>query len=174
MKSAQRRPPRSVPGEDKPHRRGYIQNRLQNFGLTMIVMGASFVLYYLGLFGGVAGPLQPERIGDKLAVLGFSNRHLLFICLSFMVIAITWNWMYNAINRFLGRDMTCAVPGEGEPGFCARPVRREMGGRAAGRYVCAAGHQSLKAHFHIVKKGTVSHFLWMMFLVFSAIVFHLS
>lgn len=114
-------------------RRGFVQNRLQNFGVTMVVMGASFGLYYLGLFGGVSGPLQPERIGDWLAAMGFSDRRLLVLLLSFMVIAITWNWVYNAFNRLLGRrDVIC------------------------------------------VKKGTVSHFVWAMWLTFSAIVFYLT
>ncbi len=113
-------------------RRGFVQNRLQNFGVTMVVMGASFGLYYQGLFGGVSGPLQPERIGDRLAAMGFSDRHLLAMLLSFMVIAITWNWVYNAFNRLFGKPVIC------------------------------------------VKKGTVSHFMWAMWLTFSAIVLYLS
>lgn len=67
-------------------------------------MGISFGLYYLGLFGGVGGPLAPERIGSRLADLGFSGRHLLYFCLLLTAVAATWNWMYNAACRLLKRD----------------------------------------------------------------------
>jgi hypothetical protein len=149
---------------------GFVQSRLHNFGLTMIVMGASFGLYYLGLFGAVDGPLRPDRIGDRLAAVGFSNRHLLMGLIALMGIAIVWNWLYNAICRLLGRRLTCACRTEGADGFCAAPVRRVR----RGHYVCAAGHTRPNARFHALKKGTVAHFFWMMFLVFSGIVFYLA
>jgi len=157
------------PSDDRP-RRSFIQERLRKFGLTMMVMGASFALYYLGLFGGVEGPLKPERIGERLAALGFSNRHLLIVLLASLVIAIIWNWLYNSFSRVLGRRMTCTFRLNTDKGLCALPVQRE----SSGRFVCAAGHTCKDAYFNPVKKGTVAHFIWMMFLIFSAIVFYLT
>jgi hypothetical protein len=155
---------------DSYNRPGFIQGRLHNFGLTMMVMGASFGLYYLGLFGTVDGPLRPDRIGDHLAAIGFSNRHLLILLVALMGIAIVWNWLYNAICRLLGKRLACACRMDGGDGFCAAPVRRVR----RGHYVCAAGHTRPDARFQALKKGTVAHFLWMMFLVFSAIVVYLT
>ena len=152
------------------YRRGFVQNRMQNFGWTMIVMGASFALYYLGLFGGVEGPLRPERIGDQLAAIGFNNRHLLLGLLGLMAIAIVWNWIYNGICRLLGWRMTCACQAETPDGFCAAPVRRER----PDHYVCADGHTRPHARFHPLAKGTIGHFIWMMFAIFSAIVAYLA
>lgn len=143
---------------------------MQNFGLTMIVMGASFGLYYLGLFGTVEGPLRPERIGEQLAASGFTNRHLLFMMLSLMGIAIVWNWIYNGVCRLLGRRMTCACRAETADGYCAATARRER----AGHYVCTAGHTRPEARFHPLAKGTVGHFMWMMFAIFSAIIVYLT
>ena len=156
----------------QPKRHGSIQNRAQNFGLTMIVMGAGFILYYLGLFGGVEGPLQPERIGDHLATMGFSDRHLLAGFLLLMVLALTWNWIYNAFNRLVGRRMICGFPGKGVDDICAETVVKRNNTGSGVSYMCAAGHQGSKVHLRVVKKGTVGHFLWMMWLIFSAIVFY--
>ena len=97
------------PLRNPSQQRGFIQNRMHNFGLTLVVMGASFALYYLGLFGSVSGPLEPGRIGDSLADLGISDRHVLVICLSLMVLAITWNWIYNAVNRLTKRHMILRI-----------------------------------------------------------------
>ncbi len=151
-------------------RKGFIQSRMQNFGLTMIVMGASFGLYYLGLFGTVDGPLRPARIGDQLAAAGFTNRHLLLIMLGCMGIAIVWNWIYNALCRLMNWRMTCACRSDAGGGFCTASARRER----AGRYVCAEGHVRPDARFHPVAKGTVGHFMWMMFAIFSAILIYLT
>lgn len=95
----------------------------------MVVMGLSFVLYYLGLFGEVEGPLTPERIGDRLAAMGVSGDHLFYLFLLLTVIAVTWNWLYNATGRLFNRD------------------------------------------FRLVRKGNFAHFIWIMLLVFSVIVF---
>jgi len=162
-------PTQYSPVEQSPQR-SFIQDRLHKFGLNMLVMGASFALYYLGFFGGVDGPLKPDRIGERLAALGFSNRSLLIVLLAFMVIAITWNWLYNGINRLLGRRMTCLCRLNDDNALCALPVRQDSGGQ----FVCSAGHTRNAARFNPVKKGTVAHFIWMMFLVLSAIVFYLS
>lgn len=109
--------------------RSYFQHRVRSFGLTLVIMGISFGLYYLGLFGGVEGPLQPVHIGDKLAAMGFSSRHLLCLFLLLTVVAVTWNWLYNAMGRLF------------------------------------------KQNCRVVRKGTFGHFSWIMFLVFSIIVF---
>ena len=151
------------------YRRGFIQTRMQNFGWTMIVMGASFGLYYLGLFGGVDGPLRPDRLGERLAATGFNNQHLLTVLLSLMGIAIIWNWIYNGLCRLMGWRLTCACRTETEQGFCAASARRG----SDGQYVCAHGHKRPEAHFHPIVKGTVAHFMWMMFAIFSAIVYYL-
>ncbi len=126
----------SSPGPPRP-RRGFVQTRLQNFGLSMIVMGISFLLYYMGLFGGVEGPLEPAKIGDTLGSLGVSNYHILGICLLFMVISLTWNNVYNTFQGIRHRNDTSRQPGT-------------------------------------ISKGPVSHFLWVMWLVFSAMVGYLA
>lgn len=146
-------------------RRGFIQTRLQNFGLTMIVMGASFILYYLGLFGGVEGPLTPARMGERLAATGFNNRHLLILMMSCTAVALSWNWMYNGICRLFGRRMVCTCrSANGE--VCGAPARHKAGGV----FVCSTGHQPATVRYQAVRKGTLAHFIWMMFAVFSGIV----
>lgn len=92
-----------------PHDRSFAQHRMHTFGLTLMVMGGSFGLYYLGLFGGVEGPLAPERIGDRLAAMGFSGRHLFYAFLLLTGIAATWNWMYNGTCRVLKHSRRSAV-----------------------------------------------------------------
>jgi hypothetical protein len=156
------------------HHHGFIQKRLQNFGLSMVVMGASFTLYYLGFFGGVSGPLAPERIGDKLAALGFSNRHLLFIFLLLTAIAISWNWLYNAMNRMLGRHFICTYREDGRSFSCNKPIRKRKFDQGTGLYICRDGHTCSEIRTNIVRKGTLSHFFWMMWLIFSGIVFYFS
>ena len=121
---------------------GFFRNRLQNFGLTMVVMGISFALYYLGFFGGVPGPLSPERIGDVLSGMGISDRHLLILCLVLTVVALTWNWLYNIFIKSLQR-------------------------KAVG-----VDHPTPQLQYRVIKKGTIGHFIWMMFLVFSIIILY--
>ena len=170
MKNAQNDNPTQYSPVDQKPQRSFIQYRLHKFGLNMLVMLASLALYYLGLFGGVDGPLNPDRIGEKLADLGFSNQHLLIVLLAVTVITITWNWLYNGISRLLGRRMTCSCRLNDDNALCALPVRRTGGGQ----FVCSAGHTRNAARFNPVKKGKVAHFIWMMALSFSAIVFYLS
>jgi len=79
----------------------YIRNRIYNFSVTMIVMGASFVLYYLGLFGGVDGPLEPAAIGAKLASRGITRNDLFIVFLLLTGLGVTWNWIVNAIARLI-------------------------------------------------------------------------
>ena len=151
---------------------GFAQSRLRNFGVTMAVMGASFALYYLGLFGGVPGPLQPASIGDWLADLGFKPGHMLAAFLMLAVVSIIWNWVYNGLNRLLQRNLRCTVTLNDSGGLCAEPVTRRTGHDSGRQYICRAGHTSGQAGIRVVRKGTLSHFLWMMFLIFSVIVYY--
>lgn len=140
MKSVSTNRPGMTSTSASLNRHGYFRNRLQNFGLTMVVMGISFGLYYLGFFGGVPGPLSPGHIGDVLAGMGISDRHLLILCLSLTAVALTWNWIYNALGRVLNRNRA------------------------------DAGHRIPEFQYRALRKGTIGHFIWMMFLVFSLII----
>ena len=150
----------------------FAQSRMRNFGVTMAVMGASFVLYYLGFFGGVSGPLQGASIGDWLANLGFKPRHLLGMFLMLTVLSIIWNWVYNGLNRLFKWNLRCAAPLNDSGGLCSEPVVERTGYDAGQQYVCRAGHTCGQAQVRAVGKGTIGHFLWMMFLIFSVIVYY--
>lgn len=91
----------------------YIRKRASNFSVTMIVMGASFGLYYLGLFGTIDGPLTPANIGGSLAALGVTRWHLLELSAALTVLAISWNWFYNGFRR--------AAQRRGRPGRTEAP-----------------------------------------------------
>lgn len=106
---------------------GYIRKRTHSLGWSMVVMGASFFLYYLGLFGTVQGPLAPETIGETLAGMGVEKIHMLTFFLSFFIMALTWNHIFNLVT-----------------------------------YVTGSG-------FGSVKKGVVSHTVWIVALIFCAI-----
>jgi len=98
--------------------------------------------------------------------------------LSFLIMALTWNWIYNLVSYLRGGRLTCnKMDEEGKP--CgARTERRKVVHRNTGervpQYVCAQGHKRPDAHFHPVQKGTVSHTVWVMVLFFCVIVFFLS
>jgi hypothetical protein len=47
-------------------------------------------------------------------------------------------------------------------------------GEKVSQYVCAEGHKRPEAHFHPVHKGTFSHTLWAVALIFCAIVLFMS
>jgi hypothetical protein len=106
---------------------GYIRKRTQSMGLSMVVMGVSFLLYYLGLFGNVDGPLAPETLGKSLAGMGVEKVHMLLFFLSFFIIAMTWNHIFNLVTYITGSSTS--------------PV----------------------------KKGVVSHTVWVVALVFCVI-----
>ena len=156
--------------------RNFIQQRLIRFCLSMLVMVLCFPLYYLGFFGSVEGPLNPAHIGERLAGMGVTRTHSMVLFLTFLIIAASWNWIYNLVTLVMGSRLTCTRPGAaGKP--CGAPVRREKqsGERKIGHptppYVCEQGHKRFDAHFHPVKKGTVSHTIWVVSLVFCIIVF---
>lgn len=152
--------------------RNFVQQRLHHFSLTLMVMGASFLLYYLGFFGGVDGPMQPERIGERMATMGCRKGHVLIILSLLTVIAIIWNWIYNAVSRLLGRRMVCIFHSKRDGVPCGLPVNRQKGREKVPQYVCRDGHACSEALFVAVKKGTVGHFMWMMWLILTLIVLY--
>jgi|GEM_PF-394377 len=158
--------------------RTFIQQRLIRFCTSMLVMAVCFPLYYLGLFGSVEGPLNPAHIGDQLAGMGVTRTHSMLLFLSFLIIAVSWNWIYNLVSLLIGSRLTCkrTLP---DDSICGHPVKRGQAidkktGRKVPQYVCAQGHKRPDAHFHPIRKGTVSHTVWVTSLVFCIIVFFMS
>lgn len=157
----------------------FLRQRLTRFGLSMIVMAICLPLYYLGLFGSVEGLLHPAQLGVRLANIGVSKTHLLGICLSCVVIAVTWNWVYNLVSLLTGWRMTCVEKMDDKSTECgARVTRKKVAHKKRGtldhHYECILGHKRPQAHFHPVKKGGFGHTLWVISLLFSAMVFYLS
>jgi len=158
--------------------RNFLQKRMIRLCLSTLVMVICFPLYYLGLFGSVDGPLNPGRIGNSLSGIGVTKTHSMVFFLSFLIMALTWNWIYNLVSYLRGGRLTCnKMDEEGKP--CgARTERKKVVHRKTGervpQYVCAQGHKRPDAHFHPVQKGTVSHTVWVMVLFFCVIVFFLS
>jgi len=156
----------------------FLHKRLVRMSLSLLAMVLCFPLYYLGLFGSVEGPLNPARIGQTLAGLGVTKTHSMVFFLSFLIIAVTWNWIYNIISHLVGARLTCKRPDEeGKP--CGarverRKVEQKKTGQKVAQYVCANGHKRADAHFHPVQKGKISHTLWPIALIFCVIVFFLS
>lgn len=151
--------------------RSFVQKRLLRFCLSMLVMITCFPLYYAGFFGTVEGPLNPSRIGESLAGLGVTRTHSLILFTSFLVMSVTWNWIFNLASIAAGSRLTCTRRGpSGRP--CGERVERlREGGDSGPTYVCRRGHRRPDAHFHPVKKGSFSHTLWLVSLVFCVIVF---
>ncbi|MCJ7594023.1 MAG: hypothetical protein MUO52_04530 [Desulfobacterales bacterium] len=158
--------------------RSFVQKRMIRFCLSMLVMVICFPLYYLGLFGSVEGPLNPARIGDSLAGMGVTKTHAMSFFLSFLIISVTWNWIYNLVSHLSGSRLTCNRPDDGGKPCGAAAERRRVTHKKTGKvvpqYVCANGHKRPEAHFHPVHKGTFSHTLWILALTFCVIVFFLS
>jgi len=156
----------------------FIHKRLIRMSLSTLVMILCFPLYYLGLFGSVEGPLNPDRIGDFLAGMGVTKTHSLVFFLSFLIIAVSWNWIHNIVSLLVGSRLTCnKLDEEGKP--CGARVERRKAeqkktGQKVAQYVCAHGHKRPDAHFHPVRKGMVSHTVWLVALSFCVVVFLLS
>jgi hypothetical protein len=156
----------------------FVHKRLVRMSLSTVVMILCFPLYYLGLFGSVEGPLNPARIGDSLAGMGVTKTHSLVFFLSFLIIAVSWNWIYNIVSLLMGSRLTCnKLDEEGKP--CGarverRKVEQKKSGQKVAQYVCANGHKRPDAHFHPVRKGMVSHTVWLVALTFCVVVFFLS
>lgn len=161
-----------------PGGQDYLLRRVRNFGVSMIVLGICLALYYLGFFGSVEGPLSPGNLGEGLADMGISKSHILAVLFSFLIIAITWNWIYNLVSLLIGSRMTCNKT-DTHGIQCGAPVKRgrvahKKTGNVVSQYVCTHGHKRPEAHFHTVKKGTVSHTLWVISLLFCVIILCLS
>jgi hypothetical protein len=159
-----------------PPRHGFARSRLYNFGLTMVVMGASFVLYYMGLFGTVDGPLTPANMGATLSGLGVTQRHVIIMLLSLLIGAVSWNWIFNLTSAMIGARMTCTATGKDGNECCGLPAKRiRLVSRRSGRevitYVCEDGHRRSEAHFHPLRKGAMSNTVWMACLAFVIIAF---
>lgn len=155
-------------------RNGLAPNRLRGFGMTMIVMGISFIFYYLGFFGSVDGPLAPDKIGSAMAAWGVTRLHVITVLLLILSGAIGWNWILNLIHFARGSRLTCAAGKNTARGVCgttAKRIRRvsRRSGKTVVEYVCTHGHRGSGAHFHPIKKGPSSHAIWLACLAFLLI-----
>ena len=123
------------------------------------------------------------RTSQSGADRGFSGRHWRHKnpfpgFLSFLIIAVSWNWIYNIVSLLLGSRLTCnKLDEEGKP--CGARVQRKKAvqkktGQKVAQYVCANGHKRPDAHFHPIRKGMVSHTVWLVALTFCVVVFLLS
>jgi hypothetical protein len=159
--------------------RNFVQQRLIRFCLSMLTMVVCFPLYYLGLFGSVEGPLNAASIGETFAGMGVTQAHGMVFFLSLLMIAVSWNWIFNAVSYAMGSRLTCNRKMDTDGTVCGAPVKREKvlqkkTGHVTVRYACSEGHLRQDAHFHPVKKGTFSHTLWVISLCFCVIVFFMS
>lgn len=154
---------------------GFLRQRLNHFGLTLIAMGVCFPLYYLGLFGTVDGPLNPARLGTSLADIGIAKIHILLLFISLLIIACTWNWIYNWVSLLRGSRLTCIKKLDDNGAVCGALVSRrkfvyKTTGRIVPQYVCVYGHKQPEAYFHSVRKGTVTYSLLALCLAFCVII----
>ena len=169
--------------EESPFRKwwgnlSFIQQRIFRLCLSIVVMLICIPLYYLGLFGNVAGPLNPSHLGERLAALGVTEKHAMIFFLSCLIISVAWNWIFNLVSLVMGSRLTCNKMMDGNTP-CGSPVRRnklvhKKTGQVVTQYVCEKGHKRPEAHFHPLRKGTVSHTLWIISLAFCLIVFYSS
>jgi hypothetical protein len=110
--------------------------------------------------------------------MGVTKTHSFVFFLSFLIIAVSWNWIYNIVSLLMGSRLTCNKKDEeGKP--CGTRVERRKAvqkktGQKVTEYVCANGHKRPDAHFHPVQKGTFSHTVWLVALTFCVVVFFLS
>lgn len=158
--------------------RNFLQKRMARLCLSLLVMLLCFPLYYLGFFGTVDGPLNPAHIGNRLAHMGVSRTHAMVLFLTFMIIAVSWNWIYNLASLMAGSRLACSRTGAHGKSCAARVARTKEYDRKSGKnavwYVCEKGHRRAEAHFFPVKKGTLSHSLWLISVAFCLIVFFMS
>lgn len=132
-----------------------LQRRLSYFGLNLIVMAVSFMLYYMGFFGRVEGPLSPHNIGKSIASLGItSNGVQAIVCILFLI-ALTWNWIFNLLAHLVGQRLTCSHA-KGKK-LCGELVQRSRAPEGHWVYTCPHGHCRKEAHFHPLRKGTFAN-----------------
>lgn len=152
-----------------------LQQRLLRMCLSLLVMVLCFPLYYAGFFGTQEGPLNPAAIGDRLAGLGVSQTHAMVIFTTLLIAAVTWNWIFNAASLAAGHRLTCSHLDDGGKVCGARATRRKVTRKLTGRtvveYTCPRGHRRAEAHFHPVRKGTLSHCLWLLTVFFCLVVY---
>jgi hypothetical protein len=158
--------------------RTFLQKRMIRFSLSMLVLVICIPFYHLGLFGTVEGPLNPSNLGDGLADIGVTKTHSMLFFLSFLIIAGTWNLIFNLVSYLVGARLTCNRTDESGKACGARVERRKVvqkkTGQSVAQYVCTEGHKRPDAHFHPVQKGAVSKTVFMIALAFCFIVFFLS
>ena len=160
-------------------RSSYVQKRLAHMQVTIIVMIISFVLYYLGFFGTVEGPLDPAGLGARLSGIGVTRVHVLGLLALFFVVALTWNWVFNGIVSLAGARRTCMKKTGPNGEVCGAPVKKvktlhKKHGYVMARFVCSRGHMLAASHFEPVRKGTVAHTAWITALVLLVIGIHAS
>lgn len=153
----------------------FIQRRMIRMCLSMLVMILCFPLYYSGLFGTVDGPLHPSRIGQSLASMGVTQTHIVALLLVVLIIAATWNWVFNLLCLAKGARLTCNREMDGEGTVCGARVERSRSvnrktGQSVAQYVCIQGHRRPDAHFHPARKGALGNALWMISMAFVVMV----
>jgi len=161
--------------EGEKRRQTFLGQRLNHFGLTLIVMGVCFPLYYLGLFGSVDGPLNPAHLGVLLAGKGIMKMHILAVFTSLLIVALIWNWVYNWVSLLTGSRLTCTKKTDNKGSVCGASVSRrkvvhKKTNRTIPQYVCEYGHKQSEAHFHPVRKGTVSYSLMGLSFAFCVVI----
>jgi hypothetical protein len=153
----------------------YNSLRMGNFLLTLGIMVLSFVFYSLGLFGEVEGPLTPARLGDTLAALGVTKRHIVALLLAASFFSAIWNRLFNALYRKMGARLVCTHKETEQGPTCGAAVKREEVVRhhqqVRIRYVCGKGHRCRQPDFKTFEKGPVSRSIALCSIVFLAAIF---
>ena len=110
--------------------------------------------------------------------MGVTQKHAMLLFLSFLIISVSWNWIYNLVSMLIGSRLSCSRASATGKARGERVSRRRVldgkSGRKIFQYTCAKGHKRTEAHFHPMKKGTVSHSLWIISMAFCVIVFFMS
>jgi len=131
--------------------------QLKKFGISMLVLGVSIGLYYLGFFGSVDGPLHPARLGKMLSHLGVTQIHLLITFIILFTVSLVWNWIYNLINRWAGKRFVCLhkdKSGKTCGALANLQKTHEQKANTSNRvFVCEKGHTNANAQFLPLKKG---------------------
>jgi hypothetical protein len=155
-----------------------LQQRMLRLCLSLLVMVLCFPLYYAGLFGTQEGPLNPANIGARLAEMGVSQTHAMVLFTTLVIVAVSWNWIYNAVSLAAGHRLTCshAEPDGRVCGAAATrgKVTRKLTGKTVEQYTCPRGHRRGEGHFHPVRKGVVSHCVWVLAVFFCLVVYFLG
>ena len=117
------------------------RQQLRRFGWSMISLAVCISLYYLGFFGTTEGPMNPARLGMKMAEFGVNRTHVILVLAAIFLVSIAWNWIYNLIGRVR---------------FRSGDTTREAGANASTKT------------YQPIKKGVWGHTLWMAVLIVLA------